>query len=195
MTTTFVDLANEGGNSQTGWIPYALPYAQQLSSATQIPVDLILAEWIAEGTYSSSSSGAQCNNPGNAGPGAYCTGYQTIHGACSAFSADYGAPDATTGTCQQGDIVNNAYAQIAAAFAQSSFTTGGKELYDWASSKGYGGLSTGSYNAAYQWGVGGACGVWASSHYVYDSGPYGSEIIELIYQDNLTSHDAIYRCQ
>jgi hypothetical protein len=193
--TTFVDLANDGGNTQAGFIPYALSYAQTLSQATQLPVDLILAEWIAEGAYSSGSVAAQCNNPGNAGPGTYCTELQTVYGACSHDSALYGAPDANTGIAQQGDILNNAYPEIPAAFAQSTLTTGGSSLHTWAVNHGYGGLQNGTYNAAYQWGVGGSCGVWASSQYILATGdPIGSQLIQLIFQDSLTSYDAIYVC-
>ena len=205
MTITFVDLANDGNNTQSTWIPYALPYAKTLSAAAQIPVNLILAEWIAEGSYLNTSSGAVCNNPGNADYGPYCTGYSSPEN-CQSYSGEYGAPDAQTGACRQGDILNNAYPEIAQAAAQSTLTSGGQSLYNWAQSNGYGGLKNQTYNAAYQWGAGGACGVWAGSHYCIGytncvngvcqcpTAPYGSYLIELIYDDSLTGYDYIESC-
>ncbi len=196
---TFADLCDS--NSEATFISNALPWAQALSSATELPVDLIFAEWIAEGANSCTSDAVQCNNPGNAGHGSYCTGLVTQFGACSVNSTYYGAPNAEAGISQQGDIINNVYSQIAAAFAQSSLTAGGQELYNYASTYWTASdLRNGTYNAAYQWGEGGSCGVWASSHYEATGGNKssvpGSGLIQVIFDNHasLSSYDKVWSC-
>lgn len=197
MATTFNEVATACGSSQTCFVNNSdvLSWANTESYMSKVPIDLILAQWIAEGAWTANSSSAACNDPGNSQPGTYsgCGPTTSTAGSCPAYSLNYYVSDALTGVETQANIILAKYCAIPSAFQESSLTTGGAELYDFASSRGYTMLSNGTYNAAYAWGS----SPWAGSHYEEihwvknGSTIPGSALILFIEQDNLYGYDYI----
>ena len=155
-----------------------------------VPMEVVIAEWIVEGTYDSTSSGAVCNDPGNAEPGKYegSGGISFTFSPCKqtkkipTASSFYGASSSYQGVVNQGEAMAAAYCQIAEAATQTTLTSGGQALKEWATGQGYYELPTGWYNAASAWGESG----WSSSHYVYAGGPDGSYLLEAIQYNKLS---------
>lgn len=199
MATTFNEVADSCGSSQQCFVDNTdvLGWACVESTYAGIPIDLILAQWVAEGTWEYNSSGAACNDPGNAEHGSYsgCGTSYTTPGSCSAYSANYSSSTASDGVTVQADLINAKYCAIADAFNTSGLTSGGQQLYDWAQSQGFTMLQDGTYNAAYAWGA----SAWAGSHYeeshwvIGGSDIYGSALILFIQQDGLYDSDQV--CQ
>ena len=176
-----------------------LSWARTESSNASLPLDLVLAQWIAEGANVCSASSCKCNNPANAGYGTFARS-----GCAQSYTTDYqcssNPPFASVGTALYGAemiaaVYNAGFCQVAQAFQNSSLTAGGQELYDYAKNNHFTILQNGTYNAAYALGVSGwdGTGDYQASNYggATPSTVAGSAIIYFIEANNLSGYDSI----
>lgn len=161
MATTFVDVDEACGGSEQCFANNSdvqLWAITVQSYSNGVPEAVVIAEWIAEGTFSSSSSGAVCNNPGNSETGTYsgCGGLSfTLDTECTAYPEYYQTDSGGAAAQAQGEILaaSSNYCGIAEAANQSTLTSGGKQLKEYAEQNGWTIVPTGWYNASYAWGA------------------------------------------
>lgn len=192
MATTFVEIDEATGNNQLKFL--ASTTAQYWATIVQsysggVPQGVVLAEWITEGSYSSTNSGAVCNNPGNSDTGTYtgCGISFSFTDVCDSFPPFYKTASGVAAAEAQGEVLASGYCEVVTAANQSSLTTGGAKLKKWAEDQGYSPtLPTSWYNAAWAWGN----SSWDTpspghtGHYTYDiTGLSGSYLIAVIYDD------------
>ena len=85
MATTFQGVASACNNSQSCFVSNSdvLSWAKTESTDASLPMDLVLAQWIAENAWYAGTIAAECNNPGNVKYGEHsapgCGAYDTTH--------------------------------------------------------------------------------------------------------------------
>ena len=173
-------------------------WAQQASQKAQVPVDLLLAQWVYEGANVCTAIAVSCNNPGNANSGTFsrCAPAYTAP-ACSTDSGFAGASTGLSGALMNADIYNAGYCEVASADQSATLTAGGQELKTYAENAGWPLLSNNTYNALYQ--LGDYSPVWASSQYTTNyiggspsSSVPGSGLVYMIGVHNLSQYDYVY---